>query len=123
MSGCSRRCTCRSSGAWLRRLVELARLYRDGDESAGAVIPLTQEELAGVVGTTRATLNQILRGRTRPRTDPAASRPDGGSRSSSVVGSRSLKRLSSPVARLLTRMAGCTKWAGISRPTHASARR
>ena len=45
----------------LRRLVELARLYRDGDESAGAVIPLTQEELAGVVGTTRATLNQILR--------------------------------------------------------------
>jgi CRP/FNR family transcriptional regulator, cyclic AMP receptor protein len=42
-----------------RRLVELAHLYRaDGEE---AVIPLTQEELAGLAGATRATVNQVLR--------------------------------------------------------------
>jgi len=38
----------------LRRLVELARLY--GDE-----IPLTQEEIAGLAGTSRATVNRVLR--------------------------------------------------------------
>jgi CRP-like cAMP-binding protein len=43
----------------LRCLVHLARLY--GPSENGTVIPLTQEELAGLVGTTRATINQILR--------------------------------------------------------------
>ena len=43
----------------LRRLVELAELYRSGDGEV--VIPLTQEELAGLTGTTRATVNQVLR--------------------------------------------------------------
>ena len=38
----------------LRRLVELARLY--GDE-----IPLTQEDIAGLAGTSRATVNRVLR--------------------------------------------------------------
>jgi CRP/FNR family transcriptional regulator, cyclic AMP receptor protein len=42
-----------------RRLTELVRLYGSTDD--GTVIPLTQEELAGLVGTTRATINQILR--------------------------------------------------------------
>jgi CRP/FNR family transcriptional regulator, cyclic AMP receptor protein len=39
----------------LRRVVELADLY-GGDE-----IPLTQEELAGLAGTSRATVNGVLR--------------------------------------------------------------
>ena len=38
----------------LRRLVELARLY-------GGEIPLTQEEIAGLAGTSRATVNRVLR--------------------------------------------------------------
>jgi CRP/FNR family transcriptional regulator, cyclic AMP receptor protein len=38
----------------LRRLVELAKLY--GDE-----IPLTQDEIAGLAGTSRATVNRVLR--------------------------------------------------------------
>ena len=38
----------------LRRLDELAATY-------GAVIPLTQEDLAGLAGTTRATVNRVLR--------------------------------------------------------------
>lgn len=42
-----------------RRLTELVRLYGPSDD--GTVIPLTQEELAGLAGTTRATINQILR--------------------------------------------------------------
>lgn len=42
----------------LRRLAELARLYADGDGEV--VIPLTQEELAGLAGATRATVNQVL---------------------------------------------------------------
>ena len=43
----------------LRRLVELAALYpqQDGEN----VIPLTQEELAGLAGASRATVNKILR--------------------------------------------------------------
>lgn len=44
----------------LRRLAELAQLYRAGDGEA--VIPLTQEELAGLAGTSRATVNQVLNG-------------------------------------------------------------
>jgi len=65
----------------LRRLSELAELYGSGDGEV--VIPLTQEELAGLAGTTRATVNQVLRAQqdkglvelTRGRTivvDPAA---------------------------------------------------
>jgi CRP-like cAMP-binding protein len=43
----------------LRRLAELTELYGSGDGEV--VIPLTQEELAGLAGTTRATVNQVLR--------------------------------------------------------------
>ena len=43
----------------LRRLVELAALYGSGN--AEVVIPLTQEELAGLAATSRATVNQVLR--------------------------------------------------------------
>lgn len=42
-----------------RRLVDLAELYADG--SSRATIPLTQEEIAQLVGTTRPTVNQHLR--------------------------------------------------------------
>jgi CRP/FNR family cyclic AMP-dependent transcriptional regulator len=43
----------------LRRLVELARLY--GGEVGGPVeIPLTHEELAGLAGSTRATVTSVL---------------------------------------------------------------
>ena len=43
----------------LRRLVELARSYGHGH--GPAVIPLTQEDIAGLAGTARATVNRILR--------------------------------------------------------------
>ncbi len=39
----------------LRRLVEVAELY--GDDT----VPLTQEDLAGLAGTSRATVNRVLR--------------------------------------------------------------
>jgi CRP/FNR family cyclic AMP-dependent transcriptional regulator len=39
----------------LRRLVDVAQLYED------AVVPLTQEDLAGLAGTSRATVNRVLR--------------------------------------------------------------
>ena len=39
----------------LRRLVEVAQLYDN------AVVPLTQEDLAGLAGTSRATVNRVLR--------------------------------------------------------------
>jgi CRP-like cAMP-binding protein len=42
-----------------RRLVELARIYDDA--GGAAVIPLTQEQLAGLAGTARATVNRVLR--------------------------------------------------------------
>ena len=43
----------------LRRVVELAELYASGE---GPVeVPLTQEELAGLAGTSRPTVNQVLR--------------------------------------------------------------
>lgn len=42
----------------LRRLLELSRLYADG---AATVVPLTQEDLAGLAGTSRATVNRVLR--------------------------------------------------------------
>jgi CRP-like cAMP-binding protein len=44
----------------LRRLDELARRYGLGDEGP-VEIPLTQEELAGLAGSTRATVNSVLR--------------------------------------------------------------
>lgn len=43
----------------LRRLRELAEVYRRSDGSA--VVPLTQEELAEFAGTSRATVNRVLR--------------------------------------------------------------
>jgi CRP/FNR family cyclic AMP-dependent transcriptional regulator len=39
----------------LRRLLEVAALYRDG------AVPLRQEDLAGLAGTSRATVNRVLR--------------------------------------------------------------
>jgi CRP-like cAMP-binding protein len=42
-----------------RRLLDLARLYGGGNGSA--VVPLTQEELAEMAGTSRATVNRVLR--------------------------------------------------------------
>ena len=42
----------------LRRLVELTEIFGDGDS---AVIPLSQEELANLAGSTRATVNRVLR--------------------------------------------------------------
>lgn len=44
-----------------RRLVELADTFSDGSE-AGAVIPITQDDLAGLVGASRPTINQIVGG-------------------------------------------------------------
>jgi len=43
----------------LRRLVELATLY--GEAAPGTVVPLSQSELAGLAGTSRATVNRVLR--------------------------------------------------------------
>jgi len=42
----------------LRRIRELAELYGPAE---GAVIPLTQEEIAELAGTSRATVNRVLR--------------------------------------------------------------
>jgi CRP-like cAMP-binding protein len=45
-----------------RRLLDVAAAYGDGDGSAeGARVPLTQEELASLAGTSRATVNKVLR--------------------------------------------------------------
>ena len=43
----------------IRRLLALADLY--GSESGPVTVPLTQEDLAGLAGTTRATVNRVLR--------------------------------------------------------------
>jgi len=43
----------------MRRLVELADLYGGG--AAGTVVPLSQNEIAGLAGTSRATVNRVLR--------------------------------------------------------------
>jgi CRP/FNR family cyclic AMP-dependent transcriptional regulator len=43
----------------LRRLLELADVY--GADGKEAVVPLTQEDLAGLAGTSRATVNKVLR--------------------------------------------------------------
>ena len=45
----------------LRGLVELARLYGDGDGDAPAELPLTQEELGEFAGASRGTVNRVLR--------------------------------------------------------------
>jgi CRP/FNR family transcriptional regulator, cyclic AMP receptor protein len=47
----------------LRRLRELAELYGGGEEAH--VIPLTQEEIAELAGTSRATVNRVLRAEQR----------------------------------------------------------
>jgi CRP-like cAMP-binding protein len=44
----------------LRRVLELSRLY-GGEGNGTAEIPLTQETLAGMAGTSRATVNAVLR--------------------------------------------------------------
>jgi CRP-like cAMP-binding protein len=43
----------------LRRLCELASLYGDGKRTVE--VPLTQEDIAGLAGTSRATVNRLLR--------------------------------------------------------------
>jgi CRP-like cAMP-binding protein len=43
----------------LRRVLAMSRLYGDG--SPGTVVPLTQDVIAGMAGTTRPTANQVLR--------------------------------------------------------------
>lgn len=43
----------------LRRLVELAAIY--GDDGGDVRVPLTQEDIAGMAGTSRATANKVLR--------------------------------------------------------------
>ena len=61
-----------------RRLCELAETYGSGDDEP--VVPLTQEDLAAIAGTSRATVNRVLReeekrGRRRARAgtrDPAS---------------------------------------------------
>ena len=44
----------------LRRLVDLAALYRGQDDDE-VVIALTQEAIAELAGATRSTVNQVLR--------------------------------------------------------------
>jgi CRP/FNR family transcriptional regulator, cyclic AMP receptor protein len=43
-----------------RRLIEMVAVYDDGT-AAEVVVPLTQEDLAGLAGTSRATANRVLR--------------------------------------------------------------
>lgn len=43
----------------LRRVIAMSRVYGDG--TAGTVVPLTQDTLASMAGTTRPTANQVLR--------------------------------------------------------------
>ena len=45
----------------LRRVRDLAALYREGSGSGPITIPLTQEDMAGLAGTSRATVNRVLR--------------------------------------------------------------
>ena len=44
----------------LRRLVALAADYAEGDSAVGAEVPLTQEDLASLAGTSRATVNRVV---------------------------------------------------------------
>ena len=41
-----------------RRLLEMTEIYGEGEE---VTVPLTQEELASLAGTSRATVNRVLR--------------------------------------------------------------
>ncbi len=43
------------------RLVDLATTYGGEDPAAPVTLPLTQEEIAGLAGTSRATVNRVLR--------------------------------------------------------------
>jgi CRP-like cAMP-binding protein len=45
----------------LRRLLEVATLYEDDDAGEDAIVLLTQDDLAGLAGTTRETVNRVLR--------------------------------------------------------------
>jgi len=45
----------------LRRVVELCSAYGRPSESGGVELPLTQEDLASFAGTSRATVNRVLR--------------------------------------------------------------
>jgi CRP/FNR family transcriptional regulator, cyclic AMP receptor protein len=45
-------------GRVFRRLMELAEIYGNGQ--AGTIIPLTQDDLAGLAGASRPTVNQVL---------------------------------------------------------------
>jgi CRP-like cAMP-binding protein len=45
----------------LRRLVEMAAIFSPDSDGDSAVVPLTQEDLAGLAGTSRATVNRVLR--------------------------------------------------------------
>jgi CRP-like cAMP-binding protein len=45
----------------LRRLVDAVRLYGENEAGQGTEVPLTQEELAQLAGTSRATVNKVLR--------------------------------------------------------------
>jgi CRP/FNR family cyclic AMP-dependent transcriptional regulator len=45
----------------LRRLVEMAAIFSPDSDGDNAVVPLTQEDLAGLAGTSRATVNRVLR--------------------------------------------------------------
>lgn len=47
----------------LRRLLSLAEVF--GSRDGKAVVPLTQEDLAGLAGTTRPTVNRVLRAEER----------------------------------------------------------
>jgi CRP/FNR family cyclic AMP-dependent transcriptional regulator len=49
----------RADARVLRRLDELAARY--GARAAGTVVPLTQDDIAGLAGTSRATVNRVLR--------------------------------------------------------------
>lgn len=44
----------------LRRLVALAADYAEGESAVGAEVPLTQEDLASLAGTSRATVNRVV---------------------------------------------------------------
>ena len=45
-----------------RRLEALAEIYREDSDASTIVIPLTQEDIAQLAGTTRPTANRVIRG-------------------------------------------------------------
>lgn len=44
----------------LRRLLDLAEMYADDNDDGPTTVPLTQDDLAGMAGTTRKTVNEVL---------------------------------------------------------------